>query len=147
MKKIALFIFIFVLIACENDDYILLDNETNQNQPFSSKTTSQPTELDTKILTKLDSASNGVGVSFFILPDSDDYGNIPQDPLNPITADKVALGKLLFHETGTGRNPYHSFQSIPVFLRFLSSCRSWIWRWYQTRYWRRRCWIWHKRRR
>jgi len=36
----------------------------------------------------------------FILPDSDDFDNIPQDPSNPITAEKVALGKLIYHETG-----------------------------------------------
>lgn len=36
----------------------------------------------------------------FVIPDSQDYTNIPQDPLNPITAEKVVLGKFLFHETG-----------------------------------------------
>ena len=34
----------------------------------------------------------------FILPDSDDFASIPQTSANPLTADKVALGKLLFHE-------------------------------------------------
>ncbi|GJM27906.1 MAG: cytochrome-c peroxidase [Cyclobacteriaceae bacterium] len=42
---------------------------------------------------------------FFILPASDDFASIPQDPLNPITAEKVELGKFLFHETATGGNP------------------------------------------
>ena len=36
----------------------------------------------------------------YILPESDDFFNIPQDPSNQITAEKVALGKLLYHETG-----------------------------------------------
>ena len=36
----------------------------------------------------------------FILPASDDFDNIPQDPMNEITAAKVALGKLIYHETG-----------------------------------------------
>lgn len=36
----------------------------------------------------------------FILPASDDFENIPQDPMNEITAAKVALGKLIYHETG-----------------------------------------------
>lgn len=40
------------------------------------------------------------GKDFFKMPDSDDYRNIPQDAKNPITADKVRLGQLLFHETG-----------------------------------------------
>lgn len=39
-------------------------------------------------------------VSNFELPASDDFGRLPQDPRNPLTADKVALGKWLFHEPG-----------------------------------------------
>ncbi|MEO0341271.1 MAG: cytochrome c peroxidase, partial [Bacteroidota bacterium] len=41
----------------------------------------------------------------FTLPASDNYSAIPQDPLNPITAEKVALGQLLYHETGIGTAP------------------------------------------
>jgi len=48
--------------------------------------------------------SFGQGMSFFRMPESDDYANIPQDPLNPLTAAKVELGKLLFHETGLAVN-------------------------------------------
>lgn len=44
----------------------------------------------------------------FILPDTDDYGLIPQDPNNPITAEKAALGKLLFFETGIALAPMHA---------------------------------------
>ena len=36
----------------------------------------------------------------YILPESDDFFNIPQDPSNPVTSEKVELGKLLYHETG-----------------------------------------------
>lgn len=39
-------------------------------------------------------------LDYFILPDGNDYGNIPEDPKNPITANKVKLGNLLFFETG-----------------------------------------------
>lgn len=45
------------------------------------------------------------GRAAFILPESDDFSRIPQDPANPITNVKVLLGKLLFHETGLGLNP------------------------------------------
>ncbi len=38
-------------------------------------------------------------VGYFILPESNDYANIPQSPANPLTANKVALGKLLFYES------------------------------------------------
>lgn len=45
------------------------------------------------------------GLENFILPESDAFSDIPQDPRNPLTADKVQLGKLLFHETGLATNP------------------------------------------
>ncbi len=47
------------------------------------------------------------GKDQFILPTSNDFGNIPQDPENPISAEKVALGKLLFYETGLALAPMH----------------------------------------
>ncbi|QLG44618.1 cytochrome-c peroxidase [Costertonia aggregata] len=39
------------------------------------------------------------------LPNSDAYQKIPADPNNKITKEKVALGKLLFHETALATNP------------------------------------------
>ncbi|MFK7846299.1 MAG: cytochrome c peroxidase, partial [Rhodothermales bacterium] len=45
------------------------------------------------------------GLGNFILPDPSDLGAIPQDPLNPLTTEKVALGRLLFHETAMASNP------------------------------------------
>lgn len=44
--------------------------------------------------------SRGDGLNAFVLPESNDYSNIPQDPNNVITTEKVELGKFLFHETG-----------------------------------------------
>ncbi len=41
-------------------------------------------------------------IDAYRLPDSDDYERIPQDPNNPLTSQKIALGKLLFHETALG---------------------------------------------
>ena len=64
-----------------------------------------PLSTDDQLLAALEEASNGQGVEYFILPASDDYDNIPQDPLNPITPAKVELGKLLFHETALGTDP------------------------------------------
>ncbi|WP_299900249.1 cytochrome c peroxidase [uncultured Aquimarina sp.] len=89
MKKLTFFSAIVLLISsCTKDDYI----------PITSN-------LDAELLNALDNASDGEGVSFFILPESDDYASIPQDPLNPITSEKVTLGKLLLHETATGGVP------------------------------------------
>jgi len=44
-------------------------------------------------------------LSSFTLPLSTDFANIPSDPKNPITKEKVALGQLLFHETGIALKP------------------------------------------
>lgn len=56
-------------------------------------------EARDNLLTLLDSTSTTGSYEEYILPDSDDFDNIPQDPSNPITAEKVALGKLVYHET------------------------------------------------
>lgn len=50
-------------------------------------------------------ARTGAEPSALVLPDSDDYANIPQDPNNEITAAKVALGQLLYHETALSTKP------------------------------------------
>lgn len=39
------------------------------------------------------------------LPAETNLSKIPSDPKNPLTAEKVALGKFLFHETGLALNP------------------------------------------
>ncbi|WP_298315018.1 cytochrome c peroxidase [uncultured Aquimarina sp.] len=89
MKKLTFgAIMALIISSCTKDDYI----------PITSN-------LDSELLSTLNEASNGEGVSFFTLPESDDYANIPQDPLNLITEEKVFLGKLLLHETATGGNP------------------------------------------
>lgn len=41
----------------------------------------------------------------YALPASDDFAAIPQDPNNPLTAEKVRLGRLLFHDPGLLANP------------------------------------------
>ncbi len=62
-------------------------------------------ELDQELETLLTTASDGIGKSFFLLPESDNLSAIPSDPKNPLTAEKVALGRNLFHETGISQNP------------------------------------------
>jgi len=44
--------------------------------------------------------STGQSYRELILPDSDDFGSIPQDPSNTISAPKIELGMMLFHDTG-----------------------------------------------
>ncbi|NNC84300.1 MAG: cytochrome-c peroxidase, partial [Flavobacteriales bacterium] len=54
---------------------------------------------------QLESISPTGDIDYFILPESDELQLIPQDPLNPLTESKVALGQFLFHETGLGILP------------------------------------------
>ncbi len=77
-----------LFIACESDEY-----------------TDTPTSLDEDLKLLLESRSPNEDLSFFVLPNETDYSSIPQDPLNPITKEKVRLGRLLVHETATGGNP------------------------------------------
>lgn len=88
MKKIFYLPLAILAISCSPKDAIM---------------TSSP--LDTELETILTTASKGVGKSSFILPENTNFSKIPQDPKNPITAEKVALGEMLFHETALARNP------------------------------------------
>ncbi len=42
------------------------------------------------------------GAAAWRMPASDALAAIPQDPRNPLTAEKVALGRLLYHDSATG---------------------------------------------
>ncbi|WP_378186488.1 cytochrome-c peroxidase [Aquimarina sp. W85] len=105
MKKLFFLVAISCFFSCEKDQYIELNSENNQDLFKGYTANLDATELDLILQERLMEVSGGVGLSFFTLPASDDYANIPQDPLNPITAEKVKLGKLLFHENATGGNP------------------------------------------
>jgi cytochrome c peroxidase len=83
---------LFVLFGCSNDDVI-------------SDSFPEPNELDVALENALLSASNGLGLEFYRFPTS--LNEIPQDPNNPLTAAKVELGKLLYHETGMAVHPKH----------------------------------------
>lgn len=61
--------------------------------------------LDQRLQHALDNCAPNGDHRDFLLPKSDDFQNIPQDPKNPITAEKVALGNLLFFETGLALAP------------------------------------------
>lgn len=65
----------------------------------------RPTDVDALLQDVLLEASQGRGLSYFQLPADGNYSALPQDPNNPITREKVELGKMLFHETALGMNP------------------------------------------
>lgn len=53
-------------------------------------------------------APKNKGLKYFILPKSSDLEHIPADPKNPLTTEKVRLGKFLFHETALSINPINA---------------------------------------
>jgi cytochrome c peroxidase len=63
----------------------------------------EPNALDVALQEALVYASDGVGPDFYRFPTN--LSDIPQDPNNPLTAAKVELGRLLYHETGLATNP------------------------------------------
>lgn len=60
--------------------------------------------LDYQLESRLQELSPDGTLSHFILPDSDDFNSIPQGVGNRLTAEKVALGKMLFYETGLAQD-------------------------------------------
>lgn len=59
--------------------------------------------LDQHLADALNRHSRTGSLEWYIMPESDDYAALPfQDPQNPITKEKVELGRLLFFETGLG---------------------------------------------
>ncbi|MCL6295370.1 cytochrome-c peroxidase [Jejuia spongiicola] len=75
---------LFFSCATDNDDYVDITFQNN---------------LEKKIIELYGSKEA------LILPASNNYSAIPNDLKNPITEAKVALGKMLFHETGLAKNP------------------------------------------
>ena len=61
----------------------------------------EPVVIDDHVLLRqiLEEKGGRRGINFFRLPASDDLSNIPQDPRNTLTQEKIELGKMLFHET------------------------------------------------
>ncbi len=64
--------------------------------------------LDGELRNRLIQLSPNNNLEYFQLPAEDDYVNIPHDPANPLTHEKVKLGKLLFFETGLAVNSIHA---------------------------------------
>lgn len=75
------------------------NNWKGNNGSNGSGTNSKRRTLIDEVLNEIQAAGNGLGLSAFVLPASNDYQAIPQDPLNPLTRAKVALGEFLFHDT------------------------------------------------
>lgn len=64
------------------------------------------TDLDFDLTEALQASSPSGSKDSYIMPASDDYANLPnQDAKNPVTKEKVELGRMLFFETGIGLAP------------------------------------------
>ena len=61
--------------------------------------------IDAQLSQALNSASENRGAASFILPNPEELSTIPQDPANPLTPEKVELGRMLFFETGLALSP------------------------------------------
>ena len=84
MRKIflAISVIILVTLSCTKD------------------TMPQLIEIDTQ-LKRLISANSPDGTTeFYVLPENGDLDEVPEDPKNPLSEAKVALGKMMFYETG-----------------------------------------------
>ena len=86
-KLLTLFVVVAFLTSCQNDPSESADY------------------LDVTLNETLSAASNGQGTNAFVLPASDDFQAIPQDPKNPLSREKVELGRLLYHEPLLAINP------------------------------------------
>lgn len=92
MRKVILF-FALVLFfsSCKKDDDIGTE-----------------ITLSDELAEMLASTSPTGTTDFFRMPNENDLADIPQDPKNPLTSQKVELGKLLYHETGIALAPMHA---------------------------------------
>ncbi len=68
----------------------------------SKDVTQQESYLDAKLKRAIEQIAETNSVAYYVLPSEKDYSLIPQDPKNPLTREKVQLGKMLFYDTGFG---------------------------------------------
>ena len=62
--------------------------------------------LDEELLSSISRSAPNRDATYYIMPESVDYAALPnQDINNPITEEKVQLGRLLFFETGLAQHP------------------------------------------
>lgn len=78
--------------------------EIDGGEYLSSRDISRINQLSSSLSRVMSAQAMEGGLSFYLLPDSDDLDRIPQDPRNPLTPEKVRLGQLLYHETALGTN-------------------------------------------
>jgi len=88
MKKVTIAIFAVILftLSCTKDTMPSL------------------IEIDTQFRNLVRLHSPTSSADFYILPEEGELASIPQDPKNPLTPEKVELGKMMFYETGLAQD-------------------------------------------
>jgi cytochrome c peroxidase len=66
--------------------------------PVIDNTTTSNTSSGNPNLTELTDAQLRARLQPYILPDDGNFAALPQDPRNPLTPEKIKLGRLLFHD-------------------------------------------------
>lgn len=61
-------------------------------------------ELDNQLRNLVAASAPDGNLDFYVLPDEADYANIPADPKNPLTKEKVELGKFMYFDTGLAQS-------------------------------------------
>lgn len=79
IRYICIAVTLFLLGSCAEDEYVV--------------------DQDLELIALM-SESHPDGLDHYRMPYSNQLRDIPYDPKNPLTDDKVRLGQLLFHETG-----------------------------------------------
>jgi cytochrome c peroxidase len=64
----------------------------------------EPEQQDAQMLATIIDALGQQGYNQLLMPDPHNLAAIPQHPKNPLTQQKVSLGRMLFHETALGLN-------------------------------------------
>ena len=86
----APFLIVMLILGCNDDQPGNIEDELD-------------IELEALLL-----EADDQGRDHFILPVQEDFASLPQDPKNPITREKVELGRMLFHETALGNDALRS---------------------------------------
>ena len=89
MRRISLLIFVALyVVSCTTDEL--------------------PNPIDHQLQKRLEAIAPDGNLDYFILPSSEDLGKIPAGVGNPLTPEKIALGKMLFFETGLAKDAMKS---------------------------------------
>ena len=107
MKKIFTLILSLSLVACGGETLNEVPSNDANSQVIQPVSRYANSGLDADVIQSFEdlekimkAASPDGTLEYFKMPTDTEYENFPDDPENPITLEKIELGKLIFHETG-----------------------------------------------